>query len=265
MFEKLRYSAEVELTPEEERIAISNAITKAKIEKAARIRSEIYWKSVKSEKVYPTFTADQMYDLVQELGIARSVEKGWPNTFQIDDHNRSIIKALCLYFTGDERFVNAGDGFSLNKGILLAGDVGCGKTVIMSLFRFNQVCCYAQNDCLEISREFRQQTSGQDVIARYVGNVKSSDKSITLGQEHLGRFFDDLGAEGNARNFGNEINVMAEIILGRYSQVPHYMTHFTTNLTLEGLRECYGDRVYDRLREMCNVMMFPASAKSRRG
>ena len=260
MLERLRYD-DVDLTEEE----IEEALSAARRKKAARIREQLHWKRVNAPVAYPTFTADKFYDLVLRMGEARATDQNWPNGFRVDEHNRSIIKALCLYFTGDDRFKEAGEGFSLRKGILLAGDVGCGKTVIMLLFRSNPICSYTQNDCVEISREYRQQTKGEDVISRYISNVKATDRVTSLGKEWLGRFFDDLGAEGNARNYGNETNVMAEVILGRYAQQPHNMTHFTTNLTLDGLRECYGDRVYDRLREMCNVMMFPASAKSRRG
>lgn len=260
--EKLRYSNDVELTEEEKHDAITRAIEEAKRTKAASIREKLHWKRVNSPVIFQEYNAKQFTEVVTRLGEAISVERNWPRPFTTDEHNQDIFAALALYFTGDRRFENAGDGFSLNKGIMLAGDVGCGKTVLMQLFRVNPIGCYTQHDCIEIAQEYQEE--GPKVIGKYAENYKAPDKRATFNQEWIGRFFDDLGAEGTAKNYGNEKNVMAEIIMQRYKIHPHNMTHFTSNHTIEGLQDAYGARVADRLREMCNIMMFPAAAKSRR-
>ena len=78
--------------------------------------------------------------------------------------------------------------------------------------------------------------------------------------------FDDLGVEQNARLYGNECNVLAEILLDRYDRfVTHQMrTHLTSNLNAPELETLYGDRLRSRLHEMCNVLSFPATAPDRR-
>ena len=72
--------------------------------------------------------------------------------------------------------------------------------------------------------------------------------------------------EQNARLYGNECNVLAEILLDRYDWfVTNGMrTHLTRNLNAPELETLYGDRLRSRLREMCNVLTFPANAPDRR-
>ena len=60
--------------------------------------------------------------------------------------------------------------------------------------------------------------------------------------------------------------MLAEILLDRYDKfVTHHMrTHLTSNLNAPELETLYGDRLRSRLREMCNVLSFPATAPDRR-
>ena len=56
------------------------------------------------------------------------------------------------------------------------------------------------------------------------------------------------------------------VLLDRYDRfVTHQMlTHLTSNLNAPKLETLYGDRLRSRLREMCNVLAFPATAPDRR-
>jgi DNA replication protein DnaC len=78
--------------------------------------------------------------------------------------------------------------------------------------------------------------------------------------------FDDLGAEQSLKYYGNECNVMGEILLSRYEYfVSHDMlTHITTNLSATEMEDLYGNRVRSRLREMFNLIAFGESAKDKR-
>ena len=55
-------------------------------------------------------------------------------------------------------------------------------------------------------------------------------------------------------------------VLDHYDRfVTHQMlTHLTSNLDAPELKQLYGDRLRSRLREMCNVLIFPATAPDRR-
>ena len=64
---------------------------------------------------------------------------------------------------------------------------------------------------------------------------------------------DDLGSEPVEVNFyGNRINAIETILEMRYYR--DKLTHFTTNLTEQAIRDRYGERVYSRLREKTNFI-----------
>lgn len=68
------------------------------------------------------------------------------------------------------------------------------------------------------------------------------------------------------RYFGDQINVMGEILLSRYDLYisQGIRTHATTNLNAEELEKRYGARVRSRLREMFNLIAFEAEAEDKR-
>ena len=115
--------------------------------------------------------------------------------------------------------------------------------------------------CRDISFEF--QKDGLDVIHRY----SKRSFSITPGSKIPKPIcFDDLGAEQNLKHFGSECNVMAEILLSRYDLFisDNLITHITSNLAAADIEKMYGQRVRSRLREMVNVMSFPANVSDKR-
>jgi len=145
---------------------------------------------------------------------------------------------------------------SRNKGILLSGEVGCGKTSLMKLFAslIPLKRAYKMKPAREITMEFSHH--GYDVIHRYSRSVRSP-KPIC---------FDDIGIEPPMRYFGDPINVVGEILLTRYDLFisKGIQTHITTNLTADELQERYGDRVRSRLREMVNLIAFSPDSLDKR-
>ena len=147
----------------------------------------------------------------------------------------------------------------LNKGILLIGPVGCGKTSLMTLMRHipQQERKFFMKTCRDVSFEFIK--DGYEVVQRY-------SYGHTTHREHKNYCFDDLGTEKNLKYFGNECNVMAEILLSRYEIFvsKHIHTHITSNLSASELEESYGNRVRSRLREMINLIAFEKNAADKR-
>ena len=187
--------------------------------------------------------------------------------FQLDAHNEPIYRRLLAYFTTDEP-TQAAQGLDPAKGILLLGPVGCGKTAAMRFFERTARAPYRIVPARDVARRFL--TEGFAVLDRY-GAQAFTHRSYGSGHGPDHRHpvtycFDDLGVEQNARLYGNECNVLAEILLDRYDRfVTHQMlTHLTSNLNAPELETLYGDRLRSRLREMCNVLSFPAAAPDRR-
>lgn len=251
-----------ELTEEEHKSSVDAAIFEARRQKGQALYNQAYGAKVNGERKFPTLDASSFKEIIRRRGEARSRQANWTSPFVIDNDNKSIISLLCLYFTNDERFNKQGEGFSLFKGIALVGDTGVGKTVLMQLCNKNPHVCYAQHDCKRIADEFTKE--GTSVIDHYVTNTAVTNTDDFFGQQVTGRFFDDLGTESTAKHFGNERNVMGDIIEGRHQNRNFHLTHLTSNHTLDDIHEMYGKRVADRIREMCNIIEFPAEAKSRR-
>ena len=178
--------------------------------------------------------------------------------FKISEEEKVLVKKLICYFLKDQLGANYYK-IDLNKGILLSGPIGCGKTSLMKLMRFYEQSRnrFVIKSCREISFEFIQQ--GYDVINRY------SNLSFN-GSEPRIYCFDDLGAENNLKYYGNECNVMAEILISRYDLYFNrkMITHVTTNLSASEIENYYGDRVRSRMRELFNLIAFEKNAEDKR-
>ncbi|WP_209403727.1 ATPase [Pseudozobellia sp. WGM2] len=171
--------------------------------------------------------------------------------FKIYEEDKGVLLRLCNYMVKD--YDNCSKyGIDPDKGILLTGPVGCGKTSLMRLIRHivPHRRPYELIPARNVSFGFNH--IGFKIIEDY-GN---------------GRFycFDDLGVEPLGRHFGKDCNVMGEIILSRYelflsSKIP---THATTNLNAEELEERYGKRVRSRMRQMFNLIAFDKNTKDKR-
>lgn len=194
---------------------------------------------------YKTFTADELYDF-------------FTMQYEIDAMNAEVVKEVCKYFSNDLSF--NGD---LGKGLLILGGVGVGKTSLMKFFIKNQRFSYRVESCRDVEAKFGEM--GDNYIDRCSFNMPITANSDPFGHQVVGFCFDDLGTESNAKFYGKEKNVMAEIILNRYdNQMNLISTHITSNLTIDGIKEIYGSRVIDRMRQMFNVITFPHNAKTRR-
>lgn len=180
------------------------------------------------------------------------------NHFKIHETDYPIVYKLIAYFLKDEPTCFQYN-IDLNKGILLSGPVGCGKTSLMNLMKYLTATEYKfyVKSCRDISFEFIQE--GYQIIHKYSkGKLYESEPKTIC--------FDDLGTENNLKYYGNECNVMAEILLWRYDLFVYkkLLTHITTNLSASEIEKVYGNRVRSRLREMCNLIAFERNIEDKR-
>lgn len=171
--------------------------------------------------------------------------------FRIYEEDREILLKLSNYVIRDQENCKK-FGLDLQKGILLTGPVGCGKTSLMRLIKF----------IVPSQRPY-------EVV---------STRNIVFGFNHIGfktvedygnsgyHCFDDLGVEPRGRYFGKDCEVMGEILLSRHDLfLKHKVkTHVTTNLGATELEERYGQRVRSRMRELFNLIAFDMNAKDKR-
>lgn len=239
------------LTDEETKTILQHALRK----KIAMINSSNYLKVVSIDPEYITPTFDQVYEtMIFEL----KNNYGWV----IDEYNEQAIKSLCYYVSKDENFELIDEGYSHKKGLILIGPVGCGKTTLLKIIQKNSFNPYRFVSCRKVANDYAE--FGHSAIGTY-SSVQEVTKHDWFGHTNVGYCFDDLGTEGEKKNFGNQLNVMAEIILNRYDNIPEkFKTHFTTNLTADEMLKIYGERAFSRMREMLNIIEIPFDAPDRR-
>lgn len=178
--------------------------------------------------------------------------------FKIYEEDKALLRKLLCYFLQDAATALQ-YGLHLHKGILLTGPVGCGKTTLIALMRFFQQPQqrFILKSCRDVSFEFIK--DGYDTIHKY-------SRNSLYQHEPKAYCFDDLGTENNLKYFGNECNVMAEVLLSRYDLFVSrkLLTHLTTNLSASEIEEQYGNRVRSRFREMFNLIAFDKQSKDKR-
>lgn len=123
------------------------------------------------------------------------------------------------------------------KGLMLFGPNGTGKTT--SIEQYKERKWYGST--IDIAMKIQQYGRG------YLQKYTIHDMII-----------DDLGREDDTvKSFGDEINVMHDLIFIRYQSFKQgYKTHFTTNLNFSEIKERYGVAIADRLLEMCKPVEF---------
>lgn len=171
--------------------------------------------------------------------------------FKTYREDREILYKLCLYFIRDRARCSQ-YGIDIDKGILLSGPIGCGKTSLMKLLKYMvpHQRPYEVIPCRNIVFSFNH--IGYKTIEDY------GDSQFFC--------FDDLGVEPTGRYFGKDCNVMGEILLSRYDLFLNHdrNTHATTNLNAHELEERYGNRVRSRMRELFNLVAFGKDSKDKR-
>lgn len=175
---------------------------------------------------------------------AEEVERYALSRFEVLTGNRKpgerygkLIHALALYFAGEDGRLKP------NKGIILSGCTGCGKTTLFKLFYFANTRATEENVRLFSWASCRQ------IAIDYVDPVNGGLQSLKK-YFNGSALFDDFGAENLASHYGNRADVMGEIIQSRYERKA--LTFLTTNLSYEQIRDAYGERVSSRLAEMCS-------------
>jgi energy-coupling factor transporter ATP-binding protein EcfA2 len=171
--------------------------------------------------------------------------------FEIDDFNRELLRLLYAYATRDSYFTE--QGYSLDKGLLLYGNVGSGKTGQMKILQrvlnlMHSPLAFAYTTVSAVSDSF---------------GANGFEAFLSYGQRNW--MFDELGRldRETVQYFGNKINVAESLIQNRYELFTRgYLSHFTTNLSKAQMAESYDERVWSRLQEMCNVIR--AAAPDRR-
>lgn len=244
---------EIELTPEEQALVISEA----KMKKYWRLQEEKKQNQLiqlKMELTRPWTVAELRAQALQRAHVL--VRESGREEFVLDEFSGPVFELLCLYFANDPAFEKEGKGYSLSKGILLIGNVGVGKTEMLRAFEYNKRMCYRMVTCGEISLKVDQ--NGSDYWKLYTGYIPGHGGSQDyFFQPNVGWFFDELGTEEIVNSYGTKVDPVFNILQNRYqkrNQIPFSTLHITSNLNGDMIQQRYGAHIRSRIREMFNVI-----------
>ncbi len=175
-----------------------------------------------------------------KFGSVCLLQRNQDRNFVIDDNNEPIIKQLYYFATNNPSF--EGD---LNKGILLQGKYGCGKTVLLetySLLHNHIIHRFSLNYPVLL---FFKSVELQEQIIKQSANVFVRKPLI----------IDEFGRESKTvQDYGNITRPLSELLSLRSDAGT--LTHGTTNFIQNTLSsdEFYGGMIGDRLKTMFNFI-----------
>ncbi|MEF9476752.1 hypothetical protein OWR28_02415 [Chryseobacterium sp. 1B4] len=203
-----------------------------------------------------------------------------------DFESRKLARTLVSYFIGNKSFYKSpllcknSDGTfksqpDMNKGLMIIGSYGIGKTSIIETF--HNIFKYARDNAFRIKNkagEFEQLRwydiyfsfcTTNDVVSEFEG-IKRNEHS---GEDYVWdqfwkkhskgfRYYDDVMTEKVASNFG-KVELFKQIFEKRYSNRAKTIISLnyegeSIDSTLEAFAKRYGERNYDRLFEMYNII-----------
>ncbi len=185
-------------------------------------------------------------------GIIKIAEHYEPN-FEVTKENENILRLMLLYFTGNPLFETETKG-SLNKGIMLVGGVGTGKSLLFKIFQ-----SYTRN--ILLTNSFQNFTAIDIVDSVNINGVEWMQQFSHNVVDKISRpircYIDDIASrQENVMHFGTKTNVIEQLLSLRYNVFERYgtLTHVSTNLYPASMAEFYESRIIDRMKEMFNII-----------
>ena len=163
--------------------------------------------------------------------------------------HKVVMNLLFNYFTGSEKCENL--NLNLNKGILLVGNPGSGKTLIMNLFKFYTY---------QLGFNSFQMHQAQSIITQCnITGVQHLDNYGLTVHNPITCYIDDIANTNESiNNFGTKINVIEHLLDLRHLVLMNRrkLTHVSTNIYPAAMEasKIYDSRIISRFAEMFNVI-----------
>lgn len=210
--------------------------------------------------------------------------------YQITNESLKNLEPIIKYFALDKTFFDAENSIkivgsrelepSFDKGLLIIGDVGNGKTSVIKamhfLIDFHFKLAIKEHwdtagDWLRLVFKFK---TTESLVTEYEFISNSQEKEMFFNKYANGNLFlDDLKREKDASNFGIT-NVVKSVLEKRYNNQKHYSSDKQKTIKTFGtmnfhdkhpenidfaIQECgirYGSHIYDRVFDMFNIVVF---------
>ncbi|WP_081209191.1 P-loop NTPase family protein [Salegentibacter sediminis] len=170
--------------------------------------------------------------------------------FLITDENHQIIFSIFRYFLLQPDFNEFGiikNKATLEKGLLVYGDYGVGKTTLFdAIHNIGRII-------LEHTRSTQlwfPRISTVHLLTRYYESQRDKTSNFKLGNYYHGKLYlDDLGKEDKAYN---REEIIGKLLFERHRR--KLKTFVTTNENPSAITARYGNHIGDRLPEMFNII-----------
>lgn len=187
---------------------------------------------------------------------------------------RKLARTLCAYFLEKEGFyksplINNISNPNLKKGLMIIGSYGTGKTSILKTFyqifanaNHHPITVVDKNDTVQLLGRYKLgfgYFTTNDVVKKFESIFEHAEKEAFWNRYKVGlKYFDDIMTENTASNYG-KIEIFKDILEMRYTSGARTLISLnysgtSVDDTLEALSNKYGERVYDRLFEMFNII-----------
>jgi len=190
--------------------------------------------------------------------------------FDKNEFTTNNILPLVYYFAKDKRFFECENLSKLStpsfdKGLLIVGHFGNGKTATMRVFER----IFQNTKGMSFKGYTANEVVGMFEKCNDDASKKEFERKMNLGS----RYFDDIKTERIASNYG-KVNIFKDIFETRYNNrvqsingktiinktfaTCNFKEGFEGNMevAIDEFLEKYGGRVYDRLFEMYNIIEF---------
>ena len=215
------------------------------IGKVIRQTNEVRTNVIDDEEAYKIHS-----NLIVKIGNLILAKQG--KKFGVNELNKDILKFLLYYFNSSIKATDVfpSENYSLDKQIMIIGDVGAGKTLLMQIFS-------------EYTKRMEYNTSFLNVSTSQMMNyykINNHLNQYTFNEQHnsfegrpVNLCLNDLGLASH-KHYGNDLNdLIKDFLLARNDiyTIDRKMAHITTNLSISELKEKYNDdfgRITDRFK-----------------
>lgn len=166
---------------------------------------------------------------LNKIILSRNIKR----SFEFTEENKRVINQIYFYCTNNkEKFIG-----NLDKGIMIVGKNGVGKTLILKSF-CNTVALLSTLNITQI-------------------HAKKIQKMVLLKEdgfyERRPLLIDDLGKEQKEFiDYGTKISPIPDLLSLRYDNGA--LTFATSNYNMTTLEKYYGTTITDRFKEMFNII-----------
>lgn len=228
--------------------------TQLATEEANKIFKKILADERKRERQFPDMSHEPTFQLHSRLIIEianRICLKPQHRRIILDERNKAILRFLLFYFNNSPRIeeVFPDKDYKLDKAIMLIGDVGVGKTIIMQIF--SEYLKRTENPNAFYNVSVTQMVNYYTIhnnLDKYTYNEIDNPKQFEGNPVNL--CLNDIGLQDGKKFYGTDLKVLTdEFLHARYEIWTQYgkKAHLTTNLSISELTKNYSDEFGGRL------------------